>query len=217
MSNLVVRTGCRFALSAIAAPAIGLALVAAGSVQPAHALLTYNIFETTDGNVVVQTDGRLNLPQPSNVAGNCLPGGAIASLSAGICTGFPKTSPSYYISGPSRFDGLVDIFPASSVDGIFTLLLGSSRRFFIDRDYISGTAISSRATFNNTTLKSLGFTTTGLIGEWEFVDAPDQKIRVVLTEVPGPLPLVGAGAAFAFSRRLRRRIASSQAATPPQA
>ncbi len=34
--------------------------------------------------------------------------------------------------------------------------------------------------------------------------------------IPGPLPVLGAGAAFGFSRRLRRRISASQA-TPPQA
>jgi len=66
---------------------------------------------------------------------------------------------------------------------------------------VNGTPIVSSATFNNSTLAGLGFTTTGLIG---------------LTEVPGPLPLLGAGAAFAYSRRIRRRIATSQA-TPPQA
>ena len=41
---------------------MGLALAAVLSVQPSHALLTYNIFETTDGNVVVQADGKLDLP-----------------------------------------------------------------------------------------------------------------------------------------------------------
>lgn len=80
---------------------------------------------------------------------------------------------------------------------------------------MNGTPIVSSATFNNSTLAGLGFTTTGLIGTWTLVDGGDQ-IQVVLTEVPGPLPLLGAGAAFAYSRRIRRRIATSQA-TPPQA
>jgi MYXO-CTERM domain-containing protein len=34
--------------------------------------------------------------------------------------------------------------------------------------------------------------------------------------VPGPLPLLGAGAAFGWSRRLRKRIAAPLS-TPPQA
>ena len=74
----------------------------------------------------------------------------------------------------------------------------------------------SSATFNNTTLKGLGFTTTRLIGTWTLENGGDQ-IQVVLTEVPGPLPLLGVGAAFGFSRRLRRRISTSQPGTPPQA
>ena len=32
--------------------------------------------------------------------------------------------------------------------------------------------------------------------------------------VPGPLPLLGAGAAFGFSRRLRRRVALRSASKP---
>jgi MYXO-CTERM domain-containing protein len=35
-------------------------------------------------------------------------------------------------------------------------------------------------------------------------------------DVPGPLPLLGAGAAFGWSRRLRKRIATPLS-TPPQA
>lgn len=37
------------------------------------------------------------------------------------------------------------------------------------------------------------------------------------TPVPGPLPLLGVGAAFGYSRRLRRRISASQPGTPTQA
>jgi hypothetical protein len=40
---------------------------------------------------------------------------------------------------------------------------------------------------------------------------------LTVTPVPGPLPVLGVGAAFGFSRRLRRRISTSQAGTPPQA
>ncbi|MFM7240401.1 MAG: proprotein convertase P-domain-containing protein [Cyanobium sp.] len=39
----------------------------------------------------------------------------------------------------------------------------------------------------------------------------------VTVEVPGPLPLLGVGAAFGYSRRLRRRISASQPGTPTQA
>lgn len=223
---------CRSAFSAIAAPSIGLALFAAGSVQPAQALLTYNIFETSDGNVVVQTDGSLNLPVPPPRTIVCAAAGFIQNLPSfsGICTG-PNSLPAssslvsisrYLISGPSSFNGSVDAL-ASSVSGITTRLNATRQIFGISGSYISGDPIISSATFNNTTLAGLGFTTTGLIGTWT-LNGTDQQIRVVLTEVPGrvvltevpgPLPLVGTGAAFAFSRKLRRRIAASPV-TPPQ-
>jgi hypothetical protein len=38
---------------------------------------------------------------------------------------------------------------------------------------------------------------------------------LTVTPVPGPLPVLGVGAAFGYSRRLRRRISTSKA-TPPQ-
>ncbi len=94
------------------------------------------------------------------------------------------------------------------------------RNFFtIDSAYISNTPIVSSATFNGTTLAALGFTTTGLIGTWT-LNGTSESIQVILgaptAAVPGPLPLLGAGAAFGWSRRLRRRIAAPLS-TPPQA
>ena len=191
-----------------------LAVVAAGSWQPAQALLTYNIFETSGGDVVVETNGSLTLGASTGTE-TCGFDGAILSTAALICTGPSQTSPSYSLTGPTTFNGTVFLLPASSVSGITTGFSGEEAVFGIDPDYMSGDLIVSSATFNNTTLAGLGFTTTGLIGTWTLEDGGDQ-IRVVLTEVPGPLPLLGAGAAFGYSRRLRRRINTSQA-TPPQA
>ena len=92
----------------------------------------------------------------------------------------------------------------------------------IDPAYVSNTPIVSSATFNDTTLAGLGFTTTGLIGTWT-LDGTSEAIQVILgaptpsgAAVPGPLPLLGAGAAFGWSRRLRKRIAAPLI-TPPQA
>ena len=188
-----------------------LALVAAGSWQPAQALLTYNIFETSGGDVVVETSGSLNLGA-SIATVNCF-AGFIQSRTGTICTGTSQTGPAYALSGPSSFNGTVFNFSASANSGITTQLNGENNFFAIDAGYTSGTPIVSSATYSNTTLAGLGFTTTGLIGTWTLNDGGDQ-IRVVLTEVPGPLPLLGAGAAFGFSRRLRRRISASQATLP---
>jgi len=109
------------------------------------------------------------------------------------------------------------------------LKLGARPRFGIDTGYTPGTSITSAATFNSQTLAGLGFTTTGLLGTWtpQPLDGSDpytafDTIQVVIsappspsTAVPGPLPLLGAGAAFGWSRRLRKRIATPLI-TPPQ-
>jgi len=50
---------------------------------------------------------------------------------------------------------------------------------------------------------------------WAFTGVISTEITVTTYEAPGPLPLLGAGAAFGWSRRLRRRLRSS--AHPPAA
>jgi hypothetical protein len=79
----------------------------------------------------------------------------------------------------------------------------------LDPAYTPNSPIVSSATFNGTTLSALGFTTTGLIGTWT-LDGTSETIQVVIgapppAAVPGPLPLLGAGAAFGWARRLRKR------------
>ena len=188
----------------------------------AKAVLTYNIFES-GGNVVVQTNGSLNLTgAQQNGYTNCGAGnGGINSFDGVICTGnntlFHNT---FSISGPGNFVGTAFIFPANSVSGIFTEINGTAQRFSLDYTYVSNTPIVSSATFNGTTLAGLGFTTTGLIGTWSLTGT-SETIQVFLgnppsAAVPGPLPLLGAGAAFGWSRRLRKRIAAPLS-TPPQA
>ena len=98
-------------------------------------------------------------------------------------------------------------------------MLGDIYYFGINSSYISSTSINSSATFNGTTLAGLGFTTTGPIGTWT-LSGTSESIQVILgaptADTPGPLPLLGAGAAFGWSRRLRKRI-PTPLITPPQA
>jgi hypothetical protein len=186
----------------------------------AKAILTYNIFESA-GNVVVQTSGSLDLTgatQSSNTG--CGYDGLIGSAFAGLCTGPNNNSTqTYVISGPATFDGTGFELGASSVSGISTFFMGASSVFFIDPTYVSTTPIVSSATFNGQTLASLGFTTTGLIGTWALTGT-SETIQLILgpptAAAPGPLPLLGVGAAFGWSRRLRKRIAVPLS-TPPQA
>lgn len=191
----------------------------------AKAVLTYNIFESA-GNVVVQTSGSLNFTGATAIGTiPCGANGGIISRFAVVCTGLISTISNYAIDGPSNFDGTVSSFPANSVTGISTILDGSRNFFAIGPAYISNTPIVSSATFNSTTLLGLGFTTTGLIGTWQLqgVQGSDGQINLCIgsgpcggAAVPGPLPLLGAGAAFGWSRKLRKRIATPLI-TPPQA
>jgi hypothetical protein len=179
----------------------------------AEAILTYNIFE--DGpNVVIQTSGSLSLGTQLFQIG-CSPEGIIVSNTVLLCTGLPsQANPVYRVSGPTSFNGSVSAIGASSVSGIATILTPTS--FALRAPYINNTPIISSATFNNATLAGLGFTTTtGLLGTWQLTDTPGPsgQINLVLgppAAVPGPLPLLGAAAAFGWSRRLRRRIATAK-------
>lgn len=197
----------------------------------AKAVLTYYIFESA-GNVEVQAVGSLILPNPS-ATNSCGvdPGGLIYSAAAIICAGPEGNYNEYKLQGPASFNGTVNIDPADSASGIPTILNAlPSRTFGIDVGYAPGTPIVSTATFNAKTLAGIGFTTTGLLGTWTLQpkDGTDlytanDTIQVVIgappsppAAVPGPLPLLGAGAAFGWSRRLRRRIAAPLS-TPPQA
>ncbi|MEB3200579.1 MAG: hypothetical protein VKK62_08650 [Synechococcaceae cyanobacterium] len=191
-------------------------------ISPAKAILTYNIFQS-GGDVVVSTTGSLTIgdPLPNDIS--CINPGSIFSVSASICTG-PSSIvlPIYAITGPASFNGTVAADGASSVAGLPTALTGNPETFLgtgfigLPSTYPSGSPIISSATFSSTTLATLGFTTTGPIGTWTLTDGGD-VIHVVLgppepAAVPGPLPLLGAGAAFSFSRRLRRRDRLSRSA-----
>lgn len=68
----------------------------------------------------------------------------------------------------------------------FASINGSSQSFALGTPFTPG---SSFFTLNNGT-------------SWAGTSAP----YFYLTDVPGPLPLLGAGTAFAYSRRLRRRV-----------
>jgi hypothetical protein len=206
--------GARLGLLGIPA---GLALFGAISMQPAQAVLTFNIFETLDGNVVIQTDGSLNLPArvPGQDTTCQNAGGALFSNTASICTGNTPNPivPFYNLTGPASFPGTFSAAPASSVSGTPVFFSGFGGLFGIDESYTSGTPIVSGAIYNNTTFKSLGITTFGQVGTWT-LDITGDQIRVVFTPVPGSMPLIGVGAAFGVSRRLRRRISARRISGP---
>jgi len=168
-------------------------------------------------------NGSLILPSLTVGSIACGANGGIVSSIAVICTGPNAVLPIYPLTGPPSFDGSV-LTPASTISGITTAFAGSAGQFIIDNAYVSGTPIVSSAIFNDTTLDGLRFTPglQGLIGTWQLdgTPGPDGQIDVVLgpfsapaTAVPGPLPLFGAAAAFGWSRKLRRRLATATPTT----
>jgi hypothetical protein len=178
--------------------------------EPAQAALTYNIYENS-GNVIIETQGSLNLPAPSPgsslTCGTSL-GGVWGSQGA-ICTGPDASKPYYFITGPTSFTGPVAFKYGTSTSGKMTVLFAAAGLFTID-SYLSGDPIVASTTIAGNTLASLGFPTQGTIGTWTITGTGDTIKVNVGNPVPGPLPLLGAAAAFGFSRRLRRRIAHSQ-------
>lgn len=132
-------------------------------------------------------------------------------------------------------NGTVSQIGANSVTGIAAGMnaggptgTGNPGYLFLSPSYSPATSISSTATFNDKTLAGLGFTTTGLIGTWTLMPAnvndsysAFDTIYVCLgpgpcgaTPTPGPLPVLGAAAAFGVSRRLRRRVALGSVSHP---
>lgn len=133
----------------------------------------------------------------------------------------PPTSGSRWSlnSGPTNFGtGGITLFSSYSGTNV-TFLLGSS--LIIDK-YTLGSPISGSGLFAGTTLAGLGLssTTPGLLATWNITGSNNETVEVRIgslasTSVPGPLPLLGAAAAFAHSRTLKARVRAGSAS--PQA
>lgn len=197
----------------------------------AKAILTVNIFD--DGpNLKVTVTGSIapgNAGTAAAFPAYCGSNGWLAGqfypgfYSSMLCTGTDKSDPFYAISGPSGFGGNGSISGADSVEGFNFQLYPSSfnpsfadfvqfkNTYTIDTAYVLGQPFYSSATFNGKSLVSEGFTGTGLVGTWA-IDGTSESINICIgadpcvpAQVPGPLPLLGAGAAFGWARRLRKR------------
>ncbi|MCT0229879.1 hypothetical protein KQ306_03245 [Synechococcus sp. CS-1324] len=184
----------------------------------ADAILTYNIFQS-GADVVVSASGSLNTAAATTVTSIDSTGvnGFIRRSIARILTGTGAPLTTYSISGPTSFLGTLSTFAnaGGNTTGFTTGLFGATSQFGI-ASYTSGDSIVSSATFAGTTLAALGLTTPGLVGTWNLLGGENisvDTIEVIVgapTAVPGPLPLLGAAAAFGWSRRLRNRISTAK-------
>lgn len=202
----------------LAAPA----LLLLNQVQ-AKAVLNYYIFES-GGNVVIRGKGSLALPGPkSSVLSSSCP--FYSSSSGSLCSGptppLPPISLTYLLAGTVQLPGTIDISPNTSSGNSVGVL--QSQEFIAHLQYTGG-PITSESVFSGQTLASFGITSAGLIGTWTLQSngsdgytANDTiNFTVGAPSVPGPLPLLGAGAAFGVSRRLRKRVAAPLS-NPPEA
>jgi len=191
----------------------------------AKAILNVNIFD--DGpNLKVTVQGSLSQLGSITTVGQCGANGFLSGQFNGfpslLCTGPTASVPGYAISGPAGYGGNGFLGGADLVSGFTFRFRPSSDpsispHIRIDSTYVLSQPFFSSAIFNGKSLASEGFTATGLVGTWT-IDGTSESINVCIgsgpctsnptSSVPGPLPLLGAGAAFGWSRRLRRRIAT---------
>ncbi|MCS5697778.1 hypothetical protein NZK32_01790 [Cyanobium sp. FGCU-52] len=101
----------------------------------------------------------------------------------------------------------------SGTPSIRTSLVGFGGIFSFQGSYVEGTPITATGLITGESLATLGLSaTSGLLGTWTI---GSDSIEVwagakPAAAVPGPLPLMGAGTAFAFSRLLRTRLRTAR-------
>lgn len=198
------------------------------SQSPAEAVLNINIYNNGPNLEVLVTGSLSTLGNYRNQNFWCGGGSVLYELPRSvICSGGAKGIgefiPSYSISGPLGFGstaslgiGYTDLdeyLSGISISGLAFVLSADDAAYGVSSFYIPGQPFLSSATFNNTSLESQGFTTLGPAGTWT-IDGTSESINLFIgppagVEVPGPLPLLGVGAAFGWSRSLRRRMNDS--------
>jgi len=135
-------------------------------------------------------------------------GGVVPSLSPSfmfISMGLPEGSTANYVgsfSGPRNFgQGGITFASSGSGDAVF-LSIGTDSRLGVPRQYVSGTALSDSATYNNATFASL-HVTSGTY-KWTWGNGVNQNFTLKIG-VPDPgstvgLLLLGLAALFGVSR-----------------
>lgn len=206
-SGMMNRLKLSLAVAAIPACAV----LQAGS---AKAVLVYELIQQ-GSDVQVKLSGSLSgLPSPN-------PGSFSEGLSAvfepslgriNLSNGF-SGGVAYSVSGPSGFGPTFQISNITSLSAsIATSFLANSSRFGLASGYTQGTPITSTGLILGKSLSTLGLSSTsGLLGTWTIGSDSIEvwagaKPTASSAAAPGPLPLLGAGAAFGYSRRLRSRL-----------
>jgi hypothetical protein len=184
--------------------------VAAGSIclfgSPVKAAVIINAVES-NGNVVFNYNGTIDTAGLTD-AGLGGAGSAWINPSNGEFLAVPGSFPQQQYTGVITFQS----FGAgswtdtnSSVSGNhFGVTIGlNDNVLWVPNGYTGGSSISGSLTFASTDFATLGLTP----GASSTISLPNDTITMNIAAVPAPLPLRGLGAATAFSRKLKQRIA----------
>lgn len=208
-------SSCRRTVVFAALAFAGLSLVG----RPANATLNYYIYQS-GGDVILEASGSLAALPAVIGTGACPAASGLYEIqqtpvpALRLCTGIAQSLNIYPIALqiPSPLATLpVGLVAANSGTPIATAInseVGSpSGNFFLSAAYVPGSPVASRSTFSNRTLATdFGITGTGVVGIWTLNGTSETINLIAGPPVPGPLPLLGGGAAFAWSRRLRGRV-----------
>lgn len=138
----------------------------------------------------------------SSFVGSSAASGIYNVIGTGLYTAYIDT----FVSQPDNFgiDTLQILANSEFGDLFFVQGAGFGDAFGVPDGYASGTAISGSATYNNSTITSLGLTPGSYI--WELSNG-DTITQNIVNPVPEPLTMLGAGAAIAFGSAFKRRKA----------
>ena len=206
----------RFSLSFALAAASACMVVNAGK---ADALLLFE-FAQRGSDVALGISGSLSgLPSgqhfSSVVSGWTIdPGKSLISTVAGASRG--EFSYSYPVFGSDRLGTVLSQRPPSLTEYSGVNLVFTNEYVVLSGSYEQGMPIVGSGLMSNITLSEIGFkSTSGLLGSWT-VGSDSIEVwagrKPRASAVPGPLPVLGAGAAYAYSRRLRSRLRGAQSA-----
>ena len=154
------------------------------------------IFNANGGDGSVNTTG---VPSSITLTGNDAGG----NVNANIFTDYTINATD---SGPVKFDWAYSSGDSGAYDSFGYLLNGVYNQLADNGSQGSGTT-----TFNVAGGDTFGFSVFSLDGQFGAGVATISNFSAPIpssapASVPGPLPILGVGAAFAYSRRLRRRI-----------
>ena len=182
----------------------------------ADALLVFEFIQQGSDVGLFVTGSLSGLLNPGSVSSS--PGALVVPDFGVVSTGNIVSGLVYSVSGPTTFgSGFLGATPTlfSSYTGDNVILSGTSSLLTLDSSYVQGNAISGSGLFLGKTLAGLGLSaTSGLLGTWTIGTDSIQVWAGPVPQpssVPGPLPLLGAAAAFSHSRRLRARVRAGSA------